>query len=167
MEGEKKNSWEAFPLLRQVNKSFLFLDFFHESISGDLYQLPPVQDSIITEKNHMDGRVDFSPSHWNEHFKIFYLTEKMRSMKDPVFSALCDRVGIGEVTKSDEDSLRSRILPCPEEHQNENFKNGSLSIIVTTNKKKDLINNQKLTDLLPDEKEFICNSIDRVKNVIS
>ena len=89
----------------------------------------------------------------------------MRSMKDPVFSALCDRVGIGEVTKSDEDSLRSRILPCPEEHQNENFKNGSLSIIVTTNKKKDLINNQKLTDLLPDEKEFICNSIDRVKNV--
>ena len=165
MEGEKKNSWEAFPLLRQVNKSFLFLDFFHECISGDLYQLPPVQDSIITEKNHMDGRVDFSPSHWNEHFKIFYLTEKMRSMKDPVFSALCDRVGIGEVTKSDEDSLRSRILPCPEEHQNENFKNGSLSIIVTTNKKKDLINNQKLTDLLPDEKEFICNSIDRVKNV--
>ena len=55
----------------------------------------------------MDGRVDFAPSHWNEFFQIFYLTEKMRSMKDPVFSALCDRVGVNEITEADEEYLRS------------------------------------------------------------
>ena len=38
-------------------------------------------------------------------------------------------------------------------------------IIVTTNAKKDLINHEKLTKSLPDEKEFTCNSIDRVTNL--
>ena len=113
----------------------------------------------------MDGRPDFAPSHWNENFKIFYLTQKLRSQKDPVFSSLCDRVGTGDVTKDDEEFLKSRILPCPEENQNENFKNGKLSIIVTTNRKKDHINNNKLSQLLPDEREFLCNSVDRATNV--
>ena len=114
-----------------------------------MYQLPPVRDSIITETNRMDGRIDFLPSHWNEYLKILYLTEKMRSMKDPAFSALCDRVGIGALTEAEKESLRSRILPCPEEHHNESFKNGSLSILVTTNKKKNLINNKKTNRTSP------------------
>ena len=32
-------------------------------------------------------------------------------------------------------------------------------------RRKKLINSQKLADLLPDEKEFICNSVDRVTNL--
>ena len=113
----------------------------------------------------MDNRPDFAPSHWNQNFRIHYLTEKMRSRDDPYFSDLCDRVGRAEITKEDEDYLMSRIQPCLEEFDNENFKNGSLSIIVTTNTKKDHINHQKLSSLLPDEKEYICNSIDRVTNL--
>ena len=38
-------------------------------------------------------------------------------------------------------------------------------IVVTTNKKKDLINTEKLARLLPYEREFTCNSIDRVTNL--
>ena len=45
--------------------------------SGDLWQLPPIYDSIVTENNHMDGRPSCAPSHWNENFRIYYLTEKM------------------------------------------------------------------------------------------
>ena len=36
---------------------------------------------------------------------------------------------------------------------------------MTTNKKKDMINRQKLSELLPDGKEYVCNSTDRVTNV--
>ena len=66
---------------------------------------------------------------------MFYLTEKMRSQKDPKFSELCDRVGRGKITIEDEKYLQSRIQSTESENCNENFKNGSLSIIVTTNKK--------------------------------
>ena len=132
---------------------------------GDLWQLPPIHDGMVTENNHLDGRPDFAPSHWKENFRIYYLTEKMRSQKDPQFSDLCDRVGRGKITKDDEKFLNSRVQLTDSENLNENFKNGILSIIVTTNRKKDLINKQKLAQLLPMGEEYICNSIDRVTNL--
>ena len=42
---------------------------------------------------------------------------------------------------------------------------GKISIIVTTNAKKDLINHQKLEELLPNERQYTCNSKDRVVNL--
>ena len=119
----------------------------------------------MTDNNHLDGRPDCAPSHWNENFLIYYLTEKMRSQKDPYFSSLCDRVGRGKINDEDEKFLRSRIQITESEQNNENFKNGNLSIIVTTNRKRNLVNSTKLSELLPKEKEYTCNSIDRVKNL--
>ena len=133
--------------------------------SGDLWQLPPIYDSLVTDNNHLDGRPDCAPSHWNENFRIYYLTEKMRSQKDPYFSNLCDRVGRGKINDEDEIYLKSRVQLTDSEKFNEKFKNGYLSIIVTTNKKRNLVNSQKLSELLPHEKEYTCNSIDRVKNL--
>ena len=43
---------------------------------GDLRQLPPVLDRYVYENNHLDGRPAISPSHWDKHFRICYLTEK-------------------------------------------------------------------------------------------
>ena len=51
------------------------------------------------------------------------------------------------------------------EKSNENFKRGKISIIVTTNMKKDFINVQKLAELLPNDREYSCNGIDRVVNL--
>ena len=51
------------------------------------------------------------------------------------------------------------------ENENENFKCGKLSIIVTTNLKRNHINEEKLANLLPNEKEYSCNSIDRITNL--
>ena len=121
-------------------------------------------DSLVTDKNHLDGRPDFAPSHWMENFEIFYLTQKMRC-KDVKFSDLCDRLAVGEMTEEDENFLRSRIMDTPDENSNESFKNGKISIIVTTNKKKDIINSQKLETLLPYSKEYICNSVDYITNM--
>jgi len=119
-----------------------------------------VYDNLITENNHLDNRPDFAPSHWDENFRIYFLTDKMRSRCDPYFSDLCDRVGRDEITAEDEEFLKSRIQPCPAEFDNENFRNGDLSIIVTTNKKKDHINNEKVSLLLSDQREYVCNSKD-------
>jgi hypothetical protein len=89
----------------------------------------------------------------------------MRSKEDSEFSSICDRVGRAKITKEDEEFLRSRILQTDIENDNENFKTGKISIVVTTNLKKDLVNSQKLNQLLPNKKEFVCNCVDRVVNL--
>ena len=133
--------------------------------SGDLCQLPPIYDNMVTDRNYLDGRPECTPSHWNENFRIFYLDEKMRCQNDPLFSSLCDRVGRGNITDEDEVYLKSRVQSTESENLNENFKCGKLSIIVTTNMKRYLVNTEKLAQLLPNEKEYSCNSIDRVTNL--
>merc|ERR1712002_940449 len=94
--------------------------------AGDLRQLPPVQDSFIFEKSNLDGRSPVAPCHWDENFKIYYLTQKMRCPDDISFAELCDRVGTNTITQEDETFLKSRIieenLPC--EEINENFTSG-------------------------------------------
>ena len=89
----------------------------------------------------------------------------MRSQADPKFSDLSDRVKVGKLLKEDIEFFKSRIVECPSEFSNESFKTGKLSIIVTTNEKKDIINQEKLEQLIPDQKEYNCNSIDRAVNL--
>ena len=120
---------------------------------------------MVTDNNCLDGRPNCAPSHWNEHFKVYYLTEKMRSQKDPYFSNLCDRVGRGKINTEDEMYLKSRIKFNNSENSNDKFKNGDLSIIVTTNRKRNFVNSKKLSELLPHDRLYVCNSVDLVKNV--
>ena len=134
-------------------------------VSGDVFQLQPIYDGIVLDNSGLDGRIEHAPSHFRENFKIFFLEEKMRSAEDAEFSHLCDRVARGEITQADEDFLKSRVKDTPNEQDNEKFKLGKLSIIVTTNKKREAINQEKLEALLPSEKEYSCNSVDRVTNV--
>ena len=122
---------------------------------------------MVFERNKLDGRPACAPSHWKENFRIYYLTEKMRCQNDPHFSNLCDRVARGKQTDEDEIFLRSRIKPCESENDNENFKLGKLSIIVTTNPKRNIVNSEKLIQLIPYEKEYSCDSIDRITNLPS
>ena len=157
-----------FIYLVDFDQAIFFI--FHQthlilSLIGDLWQLPPVHDQMVTENNRLDGRPDCAPSHWNENFKVFYLTEKMRSQKDPLFSNLCDRVARGKISDEDEKFLNSRVQTTESEKINDNFKNGDLSIIVTTNKKRNLVNTDKLAELLPNEMKYQCNSVDTVTNV--
>ena len=132
---------------------------------GDFRQLPPVLDSYVYEKNHLDGRPALAPSHWDENFKIFYLTEKMRSQKDPEFSTICDRIGNGTFNKSDLNYLKGCIRNTESENSNENFKEGKVSIIVTTNKKRQEINETKLESLLSQEITYEIVALDRSTNL--
>ena len=120
---------------------------------------------MVFERNKLDGRPACAPSHWNENFRIYYLNEKMRCQNDSRFSSLCDRVARGHHTEDDETFLKSRIQSTESEDHNDSFKFGKLSIIVTTNPKRDVINSEKLTKLLPYEQEYSCDSTDRVTNL--
>ena len=132
---------------------------------GDFRQLPPVLDSYVYERNHLDGRPALAPSHWDENFQIFYLTEKMRSQKDPEFSGICDRIGNGKYNKHDLEYLKSCVRNTNSENQNESFKEGKLSIIVTTNKRRQAINETKLMTLLEFEKSYEIIATDRSTNL--
>ena len=132
---------------------------------GDFRQLPPVRDKFIFEKNHLDDRPSISPSHWDDHFRIYYLSDKMRNQKDPVFAGLCDRVGNGTYTKDDLFHLQSCVRETESENENENFKNGTVSIIVLTNNVRQEINAHKLNTLLQQKKSFTSVAMDKCTNL--
>ena len=132
---------------------------------GDLRQLPPVLDRYVYENNHLDGRPAISPSHWDEHFRIFYLTDKMRAQKDPEFASICDRVGNGKYTKEDIDYLKKCVRDTVNEDNNDRFKDGKLSYIVTTNKRRQDVNEIKLENLLKQEPGFESYALDRCTNL--
>ena len=132
---------------------------------GDFWQLPPVMDRMVFDKNNLDKRPASAQSHWDENFRIFYLTEKMRCKNDESFSILCDNVARGRISEDDMKYLKSRVQPTEAEHENENYKSGKLCIIVTTNPMRTHINQEKLEQLLPYEKEYSCDSVDRVTNL--
>ena len=132
---------------------------------GDFRQLPPVLDGYVYENNHLDGRPSIAPSHWDENFQIYYLTGKMRSQKDAEFSKICDRVGNGTFTESDLKYLKECVRNTDSENNNENFKTGKVSIIVTTNRRRKAINECKLHNLLEKEKTFEIVASDRCTNL--
>ena len=95
---------------------------------------------MVFDNNNLDGRPVCAPSNWKKNFRIFYLTEKMRCQNDSEFASLCDRVGRGNITEDDSNYLKSRVQCTDAENENENFKSGKLSIIVTTNPKRNQVN---------------------------
>ena len=97
---------------------------------GDFRQLPPVRDQFVFEKSHLDGRPSIAPSHWDDNFKIYYLTDKMRNQKDPEFASLTDRVGNGTFTKEDLNYLKNCVRETETENDNENFRNGKVFVNV-------------------------------------
>ena len=128
-------------------------------------QLRPVKDQMIYEKSRIDGRPLFAGSHWNENMRIFHLQQKMRCVNDKQFAEIQDRVGQGILTQEDYKFFLSRVQDTELELENENFKNGSISIIVTLNQQREEINREKLNSLIPDEQLYRCYSVDRVLNI--
>ena len=151
--------------LQDIYGNSEFLGGLAMLVGGDFHQLPPVRDLYIYLKNNLDGRPSICKSPWNEHFRIYYLTDKMRNQKDPEFAALCDRVGSGKYTSEDLEYLRLCVRETDSENSNRNFKDGKISIIVLTNKVRQKYNNMKLDTLLKENQTYICDAIDRCTNL--
>ena len=76
-------------------------------VCGDFYQLPPIQQKPIY--------ADFNDpilniAHCWRYFKIAELTEVMRQRGDQTFIDLLNNIRVGEVSKSDEQILKSRFI---------------------------------------------------------
>ena len=97
--------------------------------TGDFGQLPPVKEKMIWTKSYLDGRPDLSPEYWNEYFKIYYLTEKMRS-KDDDFSNISDKVRKGICDSDVLRYMKSHVRKCPNKYNSKKYADGKLSIIV-------------------------------------
>ena len=136
-------------------------------LGGDMHQLPPINDRFIFENSTIDGRSGLATSYWDQHFRIFYLTEKMRCSGDMEYAAICDRVGDGKITTEDEAYFQSRVMPTDLEYDNINFKEGKIAIVVTTNHYREKINNEKLASLIPSERQYKIDSVDRTLNLSS
>ena len=117
-------------------------------VTGDFFQLPPVKDKWIFANNWRPNRANFTaPNKWKQFFKIYELTEKMRSLEDVEFSNLCDRIGTNSLNATDETTLSQRIIDCPNENCNDAYKEGKLAVIVTDNCKRSEINSAMLESL--------------------
>uniref|UniRef100_A0A8C4QE75 ATP-dependent DNA helicase n=1 Tax=Eptatretus burgeri TaxID=7764 RepID=A0A8C4QE75_EPTBU len=134
--------------------------------TGDFLQLPPVQDSWIFGNTSRPNCCDTTaPNKWKLHFKMFQLTQKMRSLDDPNFSALCDRIGVNSLEEEHKSTLKDRITQCPNEESNDSFKEGKLAIIVRDNAKREEINDTKLLLIENNSTIFevkdVCRNADR------
>ena len=151
--------------LQDIKGSKNFMGGIPFITTGDFGQLPPVGDQMIWKPSSLDGRTSLSTNFWDEYLTIYFLTEKMRT-KDEQFAEICDKVRKGKIDEDVENYLKSRVIEgeIPSEAINDSFKNGKLSIIVPTNKKREEINNEKLQELLPNEKQYDANATDRATN---
>jgi len=132
-------------ILGKMEKPFAGLSVI---CTGDFLQLPPVKDKWIFANNSRPQRADATaPNKWKQNFCMYELTQKMRSLDDTNFSALCDRIGTNSLTDDDISTLRGRIIACPNENDNDAFKTGKMAIIVKDNEKCSEINLKKLNAL--------------------
>ena len=149
--------------LQEIMGNSFFMGGVSIVTTGDFGQLPPVKDRMIWESSHLDARPDIAPMYWNDHFSIYYLSQKMRS-QDNEFSVVCDQVRKGICDEKIKIYMKEHVRKCPNENNHEMYKSGKLCIIVTTNEDRERINHEKLHQLLSDKKSFIVSSFDEATN---
>ena len=131
--------------------------------TGDFGQLPPVLQKFVWETSSLDNRLGISPNHWDDHFKIYYLTQKMRS-QDNEYSDISDEVRKGNCDDNVTEYLRNHVGSCPSENDNEKYASGKFCIIVIGNNKREAINYEKLEKLIPHKKSFYSDAKDKCTN---
>ena len=67
-------------------------------LSGDLLQLPPVQQQQIFMKHKKGSYKAFQGSLWEEFFRLYELTDIVRQSSDPEFADILSRVHEGNHT---------------------------------------------------------------------
>ena len=76
---------------------------------GDLFQLKPVFDQWIFQ-NSKNGYSPLASNLWQEHFKMYELSEIMGQKDDKEFAELLNRLREGKHSDKDIETLKGRIL---------------------------------------------------------
>ena len=151
--------------LQEIRCNDLFMGGVSIICFGDFGQLPPVVGKMIWDPSNLDGRMAMAPRYWDDNFKIYYLKMKMRS-QDDMYSHICDKVRRGEKDSEVISYLKACEKPCPSEDNLKMYQEGKISIIVTTNKDRRIINSEKLETLIPHEPPVNVVCVDKATNVL-
>ena len=135
IDGNLLSKISAFlSIVRSDNRHFGGLQII---LSGDMYQLPPVQGILV-----------FKSDIWEElEFSRHILTKIYRQENDMLFQEILERAKLGAITDEDMKILKS----CKGQHFTEGIKP---TCLYATNSKVDLINNEEYKLLKENEMEY-------------
>ena len=95
--------------LQQIKGNRKIFGGIHVIVVGDLFQLRPVMGNWIFQD--LTKAYDaLAPNLWQDHFKLFELTQIMRQKDDQQFAELLNRLRIGCHTKEDVDLLQQQVV---------------------------------------------------------
>merc|ERR1711989_1921 len=114
--------------------------------TGDFHQLQPIGDQWIFNRTTIRGRSNATATNiWRVYFKMYKLTEHVRSEGDQEYSLLQEQIAIGQVSQEMYEKLIKRVQAiCDTEDNNDWYKDGKQIMITPTHDTKDRFNEKQM-----------------------
>merc|ERR1712177_82892 len=109
----------------------------------------PIGDVWIFNQTRIRRRCNATATNiWKVYFKMYKLTEHVRSEGDQEYSLLQEQIAIGKVSQDMYEKLNERVRAiCDTEDNNDWYKDGKQIMITPTHDTKDRFNEKQLTNL--------------------
>merc|ERR1712002_1159877 len=141
--------WDINQKLKQIMGSQEYFGGLNVIATDDFNQLPPVLDQWIFNRTSIRGRCNATATNiWRVYFKMYKLTEHVRSEGDQEYSLLQEQIAIGKVSQEMYEKLIKRVQAiCDTEDNNDWYKDDKQIMITPTHETKDRFNEKQLTNL--------------------
>ena len=152
--------WKIHDRLKHVLNNKNYFGGLNIIATGDFHQLPPVGDSWVFKNAKVRGRCNSTATNlWKTKFKMYKLTEHVRSGGDEIYSWLQENIASGILNDDMMPYLQSRITPCETEYENDWYRDGRQVMITPTHEVKDAFNETLLSKL--DGHRYVLTALDR------
>merc|ERR1711889_16535 len=141
--------WEINQKLKQIMGSQEYFGGLNVIVTGDFHQLQPIGDQWIFNQTRIRGRCNATATNiWRVYFKMYKLTEHVRSEEDQEYSLLQEQIAIGKVSQEMYEKLNEGVQAiCDTEDNNDWYKDGKQIMITPTHDTKDRFNEKQLRNL--------------------
>merc|ERR1712033_63396 len=103
--------WDINQKLKQIMGSQEYFGGLNVIATGDFHQLPLVGDQWIFNQTRIRGRCNATATNiWRVYFKMYKLTEHVRSEGDQEYSLLQEQIAIGKVSQEMYEKLNEKQL---------------------------------------------------------
>merc|ERR1712240_969684 len=141
--------WDINQKLKQIMGSQEYFGGLNVIATGDFHQLQPIGDQWIFNQTRIRGRCNATATNiWRVYFKMYKLTEHVRSEGDQEYSLLQEQIAIGKVSQEMYEKLNERVQAiCDTEDNYDWYKDGKQIMITPTHDTKDRFNEKQLRNL--------------------